>query len=189
MIAFLSGKIRSKNERTVILDVNNVGYLVSIPRGLSEKISIGKNLELHIHTHVREDAISLYGFSTHEEWQLFELLLTVSGVGPKMALEILNAPLSRVRHAIAKKDSSFLTQIPGIGKKTAERIIIDLEGKIKEELMIEETGSASLDRREDLVSALVSLGYSRQQVTSGLKKIPQEIESDEAIIKYFLQNT
>lgn len=188
MIAYLSGKIRSKNERTLVLDVNGVGYLIYVARGRLEKISEGENLDFHIHTHVREDALSLYGFSTREEWQLFELLLGVSGVGPKSALEILNAPISRVRHAIAKKDAGFLTQIPGIGKKTAERIIIDLEGKIKEELFIEETGSSSLDRREDLVAALVSLGYSRQQVTSGLKKIPQEIESDEAVIKYFLQN-
>jgi Holliday junction DNA helicase RuvA len=172
-----------------VLDVNNVGYLVSAPRGFLEKKTLGEEIDLHIHTHVREDAISLYGFSTQEEWQLFELLLTVSGVGPRSALEILNAPLTRVRHAIAKKDSAFLTQIPGIGKKTAERIIIDLEGKIKEELLVEETGNASLDRREDLIAALISLGYSRQQVTSGLKKIPQEIENEEAVIKYFLQNT
>lgn len=188
MIAHLSGKIRSKGERNLVLDVNGVGYFVKVTRGLLENKTEGSEMELHIHTHVREDDISLFGFPSREEWQLFELLLTVSGVGPKSALEILNAPLSRVRHAIAKKDSAFLTQIPGIGKKTAERILIDLEGKIKEELMMEETGSASLDRREDLIAALVSLGYSRQQVTSGLKKIPQEIESDEAVIKYFLQN-
>jgi len=189
MIAYLSGKIRSLGERNLVLEVHGIGYLISVPRGFLEKKTPGEEIELHIHTHVREDAISLFGFAAQEEWQLFELLLTVSGVGPKMALEILNAPLSRVRQSIAKKDAAFLTQIPGIGKKTAERILIDLEGKIKEELLLEETGRRSLDHREDLIQALISLGYSRQQVTAGLKKIPQEIENEEKIIKYFLQNT
>lgn len=189
MIAYLSGKIQSKQERTLVLVVNGTGYLVYVTRGLLEKISEGEDLNLHIHTQVREDDISLYGFYTQAEWEFFRLLLTVSGIGPKSALEILNAPLPRVRQAISKKDVAFLTQIPGIGRKSAERIMIDLEGKIKEELISEESLGSSFNAREDLVAALVSLGYSRQQVTQGLKKIPREVESEEAIIKYFLQNT
>lgn len=186
MIAHLAGTIRSKQDRTLVLNVNGVGYLVHVPRGLLEKVLPGDDFELHIHTNVREDNISLYGFATHEEWQTFRLLLTVSGIGPKSALEILNAPLARVRQSIAKKDVAFLTQIPGIGKKTAERICIDLQGKIKEDLLMEETASGGPG--EDIIQALVALGYHRQKVVEGLKKIPQELGSEEAIIKYFLQN-
>ncbi len=192
MIAYLSGTVLSKQPRNLVLDVHGVGYLVYVPRGLLEKTTEGQPLTLHIHTNVREDDLSLFGFSTQDEWNFFKLLLTVSGIGPKSALEILNAPYAKVRNAIAQKDVAHLTQIPGIGKKTAERIIVDLQGKIKVELMVGETAaplsSSELHEREDLVHALVSLGYHRQQVVQGLKKIPQELSGDEAIIKYFLQN-
>lgn len=187
MIAHLSGKVRSKSDRAVVLSVSGTGYLVYVARSILEKIQPGEDHELHIHTHVREDDISLYGFLTHDEWQLFKLLLTVSGIGPKSALEILNAPLAKVRQAIAKKDASFLTQIPGIGRKTAERIIVDLQGKIQEAL-IEEAAEPMDGNNEDIVQALVSLGYHRHKVLDGLTKIPQEIKDEEAIIKYFLKN-
>lgn len=186
MIAFLSGKIQNKQERALVLNVNGVGYLVHVTRGLSEKVSIGGELALHIHTNVREDDLSLYGFETQEQWEFYRLLRTVSGVGPKSAMEILNAPLARVRQAIAKKDAAYLTQIPGIGKKTAERIIVDLEGKVKAELLEETVDSQA--PTDDIIQALVSLGYHRQQVMNGLKKIPKEVSGEEAVIKYFLQN-
>lgn len=188
MLAYLKGKAICKLEKTLVLDVNNTGYLLHITRGLLEKTNEGQDLELFIHTHVREDDISLYGFLTREEWQFFELLLSVSGIGPKSALEILNAPAKRVRQAIAQKDTAFLTQIPGIGKKTAERIFVDLQGKIKEEIMEESETPSLHHEREDIISALVSLGYNRQHVLNGLKKIPNAISGEEAIIKYFLQN-
>lgn len=185
MIAYLSGTVLSKQDRTIILNANGTGYLVYVTRGLIEKTNEGDKLELYIHTNVREDDISLYGFSNKDEWQFFKLLLTVSGVGPRSALEILNTPMPRVKTAIAKKDSGFLSTIPGIGKKTSERIIVDLQGKVKEELF-EEQGCAP--SREDIVQALVSLGYNRTHVVQNLKRIPQSLNSDEEIIKYFLQN-
>lgn len=186
MIAYLSGKILAKQERTLVLNVNGTGYLVYVTRGLNEKVGEGETIELYIHTNVREDDISLYGFLSEDEWNFFRLLLTVSGVGPKSALEILNTPINKVRNAIAKKDATFLTQIPGIGEKTAQRIIVDLQGKIKEELL-EET-APNREVRDDIMQALITLGYHRQQVVQGLRKIPAEIEGEEAIIKYFLQN-
>lgn len=185
MIASLCGIILAKQEKSLILKVNGVGYLVWTTREFLEKTKEGEEGSFFIHTQVREDDISLYGFSSLEQWQFFRLLLTVSGVGPKLALEILNAPLSRVRQAIAKKDAVFLTHIPGIGKKTAERIIVDLQGKVKEELMEESTTRGN---QEDIIQALISLGYQRQKVIEGLKKIPLEITREETIIKYFLQN-
>lgn len=188
MIASLSGNIASKQEKNLVVNVNGVGYLVAVPRTLLEKVIEGQEVTLSIHTHVREDDISLYGFLTQEEWQFFRLLLTVSGVGPKSALEILSAPLSKIKQAIAKKDIAALTLINGIGKKTAERILVDLQGKVKEQIMEEDALSDGKASNEDIIQALVSLGYHRQQVLSGLKKVPTEIADEKAIITYFLQN-
>lgn len=185
MIAYLSGTVLSKQDRSMVLNVNGTGYLVYVTRGLIEKTRENEKLELFIHTNVREDDISLYGFSNKDEWQFFKLLLTVSGVGPKSALEILNMPMPRVKTAIAKKDVAILSTIPGIGKKTSERIIVDLHGKVKEELFEEQ---ASAPTHEDIIQALTTLGYNRQHVIQGLKKIPSAITSEEEIIKYFLQN-
>lgn len=185
MIAHLSGIVLDKQQQTLILDVHGVGYLVHTLRSILEKAELGDQIELRIHTIVREDLIALYGFATREQHELFKLALSVSGIGPKSALEILNAPIANVRQAIVRKDAAFLTRIPGIGKKTAERIIVDLQGKIKEETMEED---ADRPEHEDIVQALISLGYHRQQVLTGLKKIPTEINKEEEIIKYFLQN-
>ncbi|MBI2453693.1 Holliday junction branch migration protein RuvA [Candidatus Peregrinibacteria bacterium] len=187
MFASLSGTVLSKQDRTLILDIHGVGYMLNVARSSLENISVGESLRFFVHTNVREDDISLYGFRTEQEWQLFRLLL----VGPKSAREILNAPIGRVRQAIAAKDVAFLTSIRGIGRKTAERIMIDLEGKVKEEISLESAAgseSGAQPAKEDLIDALVSLGYQRQRVLEGLKKIPREISGDEAIIKYFLQN-
>lgn len=189
MIAYLNGKVLSKQEKSLVLDVNGVGYLVNAAKGLLESLNAGDKTAFYIYTNVREDDLSLYGFQSEDEWKFFKLLLTVSGVGPKSALEILNSPIASVRRAIAQKDAARLTQIPGIGKKTAERIIVDLQGKIKVELMEDAAGAAGQTAaHEDIIQALISLGYHRQQVTQGLKKIPPEISGDSAIIKYFLQN-
>lgn len=178
----------AKQEKGVVLDVSGVGYLVYVTRGLLEKTEIGQELTFYIHTNVREDDISLYGFLSQEEWQFFKLLLTVSGVGPKSALEIMNAPMNKVKNAIATKEVAFLTQIQGIGRKTAERIIVDLQGKVKEQVLEDGVNQGAPARGEEIVQALVSLGYHRQQVVQGLKKVPSEIGNEEAIIKYFLQN-
>lgn len=192
MIAFLDGTVIRTQERSLILNVNGVGYLVYVPRGLIEKVSVGSPLSLFIHTNVREDDLSLFGFPTTQEWEFFKLLLTVSGVGPKSALEILNAPINQIKSAIAKRDLVQLTKIPGIGKKTAERIAVDLAGKLKEGIMSESaqtsTENALHHEKEEIIQALISLGYNRSHVVQGLKKVPSEIASEEAVIKYFLQN-
>ena len=187
MISSLSGTVLAKQDRTAIVEVGGVGYLVYLTRNFLEKLAPGQEVQLFIHTNVREDDISLYGFPSSEEWGFFRLLLTVSGVGPKSALEILNVELSKARRAISQRDVAFLTLIPGIGKKTAERIIVDLQGKMKEEILEESAGSP-LEAKEEIVQALVSLGYHRNHVVQGLKKVPAEVSGEEAIIKYFLQN-
>lgn len=192
MIGYISGTVINKQERAIIVDVNGVGYQVFIDKNTLEKVSNGDAIQLHIHTHVREDEISLYGFPSQNEWQLFKLLISVSGIGPKSALEILKAPYEKVCIAIATKNIPFLTQIQGIGKKTAERLIVDLQNKVQQISTSSdkmEVTNDELTSREDLVDALISLGYKRQQVILGLHKVPSEIAGDEAIIKYFLQNT
>lgn len=192
MIGYISGTVINKQERAIIVDVNGVGYQVFIDKNTLERVQNGDAVQLHIHTHVREDEISLYGFPSQNQWQLFKLLISVSGIGPKSALEILKAPYEKVCIAIATKNISFLTQIQGIGKKTAERLIVDLQNKVQQISTSSntiETANDELTSREDLVDALISLGYKRQQVLLGLRKVPAEIAGDEAIIKYFLQNT
>ena len=188
MIAHLSGTILAKTEKEFVLNVNNVGYSVFIPRTLLEKFQTGEAIELFIHTHVREDEISLYGLPNFEAWRLFKLLLTVSGVGPKSAMEILNFHEAQIKTAIAKKDSAWLTRIPGIGNKTAQRIIIDLQGKFKEEAILTAAGEPA-SAEEDIIQALIALGYHRHHVMERLKKMPSEISGEEAIIKYFLQHS
>lgn len=186
MIAYLTGTVTALHERTLVITTTGVGYLVHVPRRMMEALTIGQEKALHIHTNVREDDISLYGFGTLEEWQFFRLLLTVSGVGPKSALEILNAPIGQVKSAIAQKESAWLTRIPGIGVKTAERIIVDLQGKIKLEVAEDISSGAE---SEDILQALIALGFTRVHVREQLKKIPPEITGEEAIIKYFLQHS
>lgn len=187
MFSFLSGTIHSTHDRNITLLVNNIGYLVNVTREMLEKSRAGDPIELFIYTNVREDELSLYGFPTEDQWRFFKQLLTVSGVGPRSAMEILNAPLSQVKRAIAQKDSAWLTRTPGIGRKTAERIIVDLSAKIKDELLVEDT-TQPLESREEIIQALINMGYQRQRVVAGLKQIPQEITGEEAVIKYFLQH-
>lgn len=186
MISRLKGIVVAKTEKNLTLDVNGVGYLLQTPKTVLENSAVGEEKIFSIHTHVREDAISLYGFQNQNALDFFELLLSVSGIGPKSALEILNSPIDKVRQAIAQKNVAYLTKIPGIGKKTAERIIVDLQNKIKIEILSSEADEETND--EELVQALISLGYHRHQVLQGLKKIPKEVSGEEAVIKYFLQN-
>lgn len=189
MIGYLRGNILTKRERTIVITVDNVGYEVYVPSTFTEKINLGDAIELYIHTNVREDDISLFGVSTEREMRLFRLLISVSGVGPRTALEMLNASVEDIQNAIAHKDTGFLTRLPGIGKKTAERICVDLSTKIME------LGPAALNYKtvnhpnDELINALIALGYKRSHVVQGLKKIPQEITNEEAIIKYFLQHS
>jgi Holliday junction DNA helicase RuvA len=187
MIAYLTGTIHKKLGSSLILTAGDVGYLVNVTQtylGENEQNDIA---ELYIHTAIREDDISLYGFEKFEELEVFKLLISVSGVGPKSALEILNNPLSSVKYAISKGDSALLVKTKGIGKKTAERIVIDLKEKIGASEKPQDY-KLPADINEDVVSALETLGYRKHQIIQKLKDIPEEIQQPEDIIKYFLQN-
>ena len=164
MIAHLRGKLISRHPNQAILETGGVGYdvTISVPT-FSELPPLGSETCFHIHTHVREDQIALYGFLRPEEKQLFEKLITVSGIGPKMAITILSGmPADEMVNAIRNNNIAQLTKIPGIGKKTAERMTLELRDKLppheREAAKIVPTLSAV---QEDVLSALTNLGYQR----------------------------
>jgi len=188
MIAYLAGTIQKKLNDSIILKSSDIGYLVKISQSFLNECEKDDHKEFFIHTAVREDDISLYGFETFEELEVFKLLISVSGVGPKSALEILNNPLSSIKYAISNGDSALLVKTKGIGKKTAERIVIDLKEKIGASEKPQDYETTTTDINEDVVSALENLGYRKHQIIQKLKKIPEDIQEPEDIIKYFLQN-
>jgi Holliday junction DNA helicase RuvA len=164
LIALLSGNIVHKSVNQIIVDVNGVGYRLLIPLSSFYSLPEEGAVKLHVHTHVREDAISLFGFLTLEEKEMFVLLLTISGVGPKLALNILsNIPVNDLKCALTQGNVKQLSSLPGIGKKTAERLVLELKEKIPKGTF--ETAAAGTpattagDQREDALSALVNLGY------------------------------
>jgi holliday junction DNA helicase RuvA len=171
MIAHLRGTLLAKHPNQAIVEVHGVGYDVSISvPTFTEMPAAGAEVALHIHTHVREDALSLYGFLRLAEKHLFEKLLTVSGIGPKLAITILSGmPADEMVAAIRGDDLARLTRIPGIGKKTAERMVLELRDKLPAP-----TGSAEISApmatpvEEDVISALVNLGYQRAAADKAL---------------------
>ena len=167
MIGFLSGRLMQKQPSRLLIDVHGVGYEVQVPLstfyGLGET---GCDVSLRVHTHVREDALALFGFATSLELQVFERLITISGVGPRLALAVLSGiePPDLVR-AVRSGDVLRLTRIPGVGKKTAERIGLELRDRLPPDLEgepgKEEVPDESGDLRGDVLSALLNLGYHR----------------------------
>lgn len=162
MIAHLRGKLISKHPNQAIVEAGGVGYdvAISVPT-FSQLPSVGSDVALHIHIHVREDAIALFGFLRADEKQLFEKLITVSGIGPKLAITILSGmPTSDMVAAIRANDHARLTRIPGIGKKTAERMCVELRDKL-EGFGAQQAVAAVSAVEEDVISALTNLGYQR----------------------------
>lgn len=170
MIAFLRGRVLEKQPNRVIVDVGGVGYDVAVPLstfyGLGEP---GAEVSMHVHTHVREDALTLFGFLTPLELAVFERLIVVSGIGPKLALSVLSGIEPReLLAAVQRQDVARLTAIPGVGKKTAERIVLELKDRLPKALealggtVPPPTPGDAL--RDDLVSALANLGYHRQAI-------------------------
>jgi Holliday junction DNA helicase RuvA len=179
MIAWLSGRLRNKATDHLIIDVAGVGYQVSVP--LSTYCGIpdnGEDVSLHIHTHLREDSLSLFGFLTEAEKNMFLLLLGVSGIGPKLALAILSSlSVQDLSQAIQASDDSRLCTIPGIGKKTAARMVLELKDKMKLIMPmipapspLSDTANVS-DDIKDVILALVNLGYKKPQAEEAVKKI------------------
>jgi len=185
MIAYLSGKLLAKHPGTLILDVQGVGYEVSIPLSTFYEVGeVASEVQLQIYTHVREDTLQLFGFQTRRDRELFMQLISVSGVGAKMGIAMLSAMnTDEIILAIRTENLAKLTAIPGIGRKTAERLVIELRDKVMK-MLAPETGSATLsDAKEkqaadlvydDALSALLNLGYQRQAAEKALKSAVNE---------------
>lgn len=184
MIRYLKGQILDRDEKTLILNVNDVGYQVCVPHRVLEDSE--KNVELFIHTHVREDDISLFGFRSKNELKFFELLLTINGIGPRSAMEICSEPVEKIQNAIFSGNLAALTSIPGIGKKIAERMVLELKSKITPTDLSALKNRVSQDVHPDVVSALENLGYKRSHIQKVLAEVDEDLDS-EALIRLFLQ--
>jgi Holliday junction DNA helicase RuvA len=174
VIAQLSGNLIEKHLQRLVVDVGGVGYEVIVPMPTFYAVGEpGHRVTLRIHTHVREDALQLYGFATPLEQTLFERLIAVSGIGPKVALSVLSGiePPELVR-AIRSADVVRLTRIPGVGKKTAERLVLELKDRLPQTTEAVEPGAAADGEiRDDLLSALANLGYQRGAVEKTVDKV------------------
>ena len=177
MIAHLRGKLIARHPNQAIVETTGVGYevVISVPT-FSDLPPLGSEVALHIHTHVREDQLALYGFLRAEEKQLFEKLITVSGIGPKLAITILSGMAAQeLGNAIRGNDLARLTKIPGIGRKTAERLVLELRDKLP--VTAQEVAAAApafSAVQEDVLSALVNLGYQRAAAEKSLASVTKD---------------
>lgn len=182
MIAHITGKLIQKQPNSVIVDVGGVGYELNVPLSTFYDLGeLGADVSLRVHTHVREDALQLFGFRTDREKKLFLLLIGVSGIGPKLAITILSGmSAEELVQALRAGNLTKLVGIPGVGKKTAERMLVELKDKVAAILppgleepagVVAQTGDAM---REDVISALVNLGYQRSQAEKAVGAVMKE---------------
>jgi Holliday junction DNA helicase RuvA len=182
MIGSIKGKIILKTEKFLIVETAGVGYKINVsPDTLSKIKNLNEEVFLFVHTHVREDTFDLYGFLNQSELEFFEMLLNVSGIGPRSALAILGiTSIETLRKAIGTGDTSYLTKISGIGRKTAEKIVIELRDKISE-MTKDEKGGISLQGELDALEALKSLGYMQNEAREALKKVSPDTNTNAKI--------
>jgi holliday junction DNA helicase RuvA len=199
MIASLTGVLKSKNPTEILIDVNGVGYSVTIPLSTFEKLGdVESNVTLLTHLHIREDAMQLFGFATPDERFFFKLLITVNGIGPKIAQGILSGiTVTDLKQHIAHENIPALTAIPGVGRKTAERLIIELRDKIGK-VDLSSTGTFGTqgdegDLRQEALLALTSLGYNRPIAEKALRQVLAETKGEtlslQDLIKRALRTT
>jgi Holliday junction DNA helicase RuvA len=170
MIGQLTGTILTKSKNPLIIDVQGVGYLVYVPQRLLSLTDPSKKQTLLIHTHVREDALDLYGFLEEAELTLFNLLLTVSGIGPKTALLVIDRGADATRAAVEQSDVDFFTSIPRLGRKNAQKIIIELKSKFGALNELDLTGATDGETKQ-LTDALIDMGFHKQKVREALSKL------------------
>ena len=187
MIAQIIGKITQKTEKSLIVNTNGVGYQIFVSTDTISAVgNVGETVELWTYLAVRETAMDLFGFETIDEKNFFELLLSVSGIGPRSALSILSvAPMETIKKAIGSGDTSYLTKVSGIGKKTAEKIVVELRDKLSALGHNDESGS--LREESDVLEALQSLGYSLHLARNAVKQIDGSIIETNARIKQALK--
>ncbi len=183
MIGRLEGLLIEKTPEVVVLDVAGVGYEVRVPLStFFELPDEGKTVSLRVHTHVREDVLQLYGFGTEEERTSFRLLIGISGVGPRMALAILSGlRVERLLQAIRARDLAALRGVPGVGPKTAERILVDLHDKVGQLESVSGDAPSATDAQEASVSALLNLGYPRGHAQKSVRRALEQLPESPAL--------
>lgn len=191
MIAHVRGVVAEKFASSVVIDVAGVGYEVQVAAGDYERAVLNDELKLHTYHHVREQAEELFGFSSLTAKKLFEMLITVQGVGPKAALAILSlGEPEHVRNAIANSDSAYIQQASGVGKKTAERVVVDLADKVGLPTHYGRAGEpvqTEIDTSDEALEALMALGYTLADATKALEGIDPELPTNERITKALKQ--
>ena len=182
MIGRLQGTLADKNPPQVLVDCNGVGYEVDVPMSTFFNLpGLGEKVSLLTHFVVREDAQILYGFGSSGEREAFRQLIKISGVGPRTALSVLSGmSVADIAQAVTAQDAGRLVKVPGIGKKTAERLLLELKGKIGADLGLPH-GTAVTDHQGDILQALVGLGYSDKEAQAALKSLPKDIGVSEGI--------
>lgn len=185
MISSLKGEIQYIGEDFLEISCGNIGYKVSCIQKSLESYSAGREAEIFTYLHVRENMLELYGFGSREERDFFEILISISGIGPKGAMGVLAAStIDLLKKAIASGDTSVLTRISGIGQKTAQRIVMELKGKIGE---VGDGADGALHDAGDVVEALLGLGYTRAQAQQALREVPEDMEGVENKVKEALK--
>lgn len=184
MISYLEGEIELKRPGWVILKTAGVGYRVSITPKYLDSLKEGDSVKMYIYTQVREDILALYGFETITELDLFELLLSVSGVGPKAALGILSATsVESIKQSIVTKDPTLISSVSGVGKKTAEKVVLELKNKVGIE---GEYSDSASEKAEDVYLALINLGFRAGEARGAIARIPKDCLKTEERLKFCL---
>lgn len=185
MIAHVDGVVAEKFNSSLIIDVHGVGYEVAVAAGDYDRALLNEQLKLYTYHHIREQSQELFGFSSLAAKKLFELLITVQGVGPKAALAILSLGESEiVRNAIASSDVAYITKASGVGKRTAERVVVDLSDKVGMALRTNVTNlgeSIQLHHTDEALEALMALGYNLADATRALEGVPMDISTGERV--------
>jgi len=177
MIGSIKGKIILKTDKFLIVETGGVGYKINVSPDSLLTLKLNEDILIWTHTHVREDSLELFGFKQREELEFFEMLINVSGIGPRSALTVLSiASIETLKKAISSNDIAYLTKISGIGRKTAEKIIIELRDKVGKE-----NKDVSLKEELDALEALKSLGYSHNEAREALKKISTNSDTNTKI--------
>ncbi len=173
MIAQLTGSVARMHMNPLVLDVHGVGYAVSVPQKLLTTLTINQSLTIYTHTHVREDTLLLFGFATEEELLIFDLLLTVSGIGPKTALLVLERGVAAIRKSIVSSDVEFFMAVPRLGKKNAQKIIIELKSKVGSTSDLDLSREDNADTKQ-IIDALISMGFDRKETREAVRNLPLE---------------
>jgi len=183
MIAHVSGIVAEKFASSVIVDVHDIGYEVNVAANDFDRALLGEPVKFYTYHHIREQSQELFGFSSLAAKKLFELLITVQGVGPKAALSILSISESEaVRNAIASSDSAFISKANGVGKKIAERVVVDLSDKVGLAVSISHvSGLASIPAGDEAMEALMALGYNLNDATAALENVPTDIPTAQRV--------